>query len=247
MTYSGDFLRRGDSNRFLMTLFAPYDRRAALWALFAFNLEIARTRDVVSEHTLGLIRLQWWRDRIDAIYEGRPVPGHDILADLARAIEAYHLPRTQFETMIAAREQDLDAQPFNGPDAVQDYIDQTAAPLMQLANIITGGGEDDETVRMHTHAYAISGILRSVAQDSERFKAGADEISALSRDLCGKAAEALHAPPKTRLFAAQAAIARIELKRIAGFKYNVLDKRLCVPAPFLALRCWWALRMTVKK
>jgi hypothetical protein len=41
-------VRRHDRDRFLTVLFAPLPHRAALLALYAFNYEIARTREVVS-------------------------------------------------------------------------------------------------------------------------------------------------------------------------------------------------------
>jgi len=66
-------LRRGDRDRFLTALFAPADRREALFALYAFNLELARIRESVSQPMLGLIRLQWWRDGLDAIFRPRSI------------------------------------------------------------------------------------------------------------------------------------------------------------------------------
>src|SRR5207244_12479744 len=48
-SYCAELLRRQDSDRYLTALFAPSDRREALFALYAFNLEIARAREAVSE------------------------------------------------------------------------------------------------------------------------------------------------------------------------------------------------------
>src|SRR5947208_3175404 len=73
-----DTVRRYDRDRFLLGLTVPAKRRAALWALFAFNHEIAKTREVVSEPTLGLIRLQWWRDALDQLYQGN-ILQHEVL------------------------------------------------------------------------------------------------------------------------------------------------------------------------
>ena len=40
-------VRAADRDRFLAALFAPRERRGALFALYAFNVEIARVREVV--------------------------------------------------------------------------------------------------------------------------------------------------------------------------------------------------------
>src|SRR5258707_12809015 len=57
-------LRAADKDRFLTTLFAPAEHRDALIALYAFNVEIARVREVIREPVAGEIRLQWWSDVI---------------------------------------------------------------------------------------------------------------------------------------------------------------------------------------
>src|SRR6476659_2869718 len=44
-------VRRHDHDRFQTVLFAPAARREALFALYAFNYEIARVRDSVSQPT----------------------------------------------------------------------------------------------------------------------------------------------------------------------------------------------------
>ncbi|MGC8470218.1 MAG: squalene/phytoene synthase family protein, partial [Acetobacteraceae bacterium] len=58
----GPWLRARDPDRFLCALFAPPDRRWALFALYGFNHELARAREVAAEPTLALIRLAWWRE-----------------------------------------------------------------------------------------------------------------------------------------------------------------------------------------
>ena len=71
-------VRRHDRDRFQTALFAPAARREALFALYAFNYEIARVRESVREPMLGQIRLQWWREAIDAAFAGeRAAPARD--------------------------------------------------------------------------------------------------------------------------------------------------------------------------
>src|SRR5690349_9907669 len=90
LSYCGQEVRKFDNDRFLTGLFAPADRREALFALYAFNHEIAKTREVVSEPVLGQMRLQWWFDSIEGIYAGT-VPAHAVLQPLAEAITGHNL------------------------------------------------------------------------------------------------------------------------------------------------------------
>ena len=53
----------------LRILFVPQALRPHIHALYAFSLEIARVREIVSEPLLGEIRFQWWRDALDGTGE----------------------------------------------------------------------------------------------------------------------------------------------------------------------------------
>src|SRR5215468_2730422 len=95
-------VRASDKDRFLSALFAPAEHRGALYALYAFNLEVARVRELVKEPLAGEIRLQWWRE---AITGGRPleVSGHPVASALVEVVGRYGLPFEPFEELIEAR------------------------------------------------------------------------------------------------------------------------------------------------
>ena len=110
LSYCGEQVRRHDRDRYLCALFAPAAARQALFALYAFNIEIARVRELVSEAALGRIRLEWWREALDAVAAGAP-PRHEVAQALARAVEAFQLPHAALAALIEAREFDLLDQP----------------------------------------------------------------------------------------------------------------------------------------
>src|SRR5215469_13782933 len=100
ISYCARLLRKQDADRYLTALFAPAERREALFALYAFNLEIARTREAITEPTMGLIRLQWWRDALGEIGQGK-IRTHEVVRPLAAAINTYRLSLPLFEQLIA--------------------------------------------------------------------------------------------------------------------------------------------------
>ena len=51
--HCAELVREQDQDRYIAGLYAPEDRRAALYALYAFSLEIARVRALVSEPLPG--------------------------------------------------------------------------------------------------------------------------------------------------------------------------------------------------
>ena len=88
--YCAEQVRRYDYDRYFAAAFASGDVRRGLMALYAFNIEIASTRERVSEALLGEIRLQWWGDAIAEIYEGK-VRDHAVASEIAFAIESVML------------------------------------------------------------------------------------------------------------------------------------------------------------
>jgi hypothetical protein len=151
-SYCADEVRRHDWDRFICTLFAPAERRPALFALLAFNLEIARTRAVVSERLLGEIRLQWWRDAIAALYTGDiAVLRQPVVEALKPAIDTYRLERAAFEAMIDVRSDELDQDPATDLSTLEDHALASDANLIKLQMTVLGsgsghGGVDDVAI-----------------------------------------------------------------------------------------------------
>ncbi len=164
LSYCAEQVRQHDPDRFVMALFAPAGRREALFALYAFNLELAKAREVVSEPMMGRIRLQWWRDGLDGIAAGKP-PGHRVAEALAAAVTAYGLPVTEMGRMIDTREADMEDAPHGDMAALLAYADGTTGSLGALAAAVLGGAPDNATadaVRQAGVAHSLTGLLRAV-------------------------------------------------------------------------------------
>ncbi len=164
LSYCGQEVRKHDNDRFLSCLFAPAERREALFALCAFNLEIAKTREVVREPMLGMMRLQWWRDSIATAYGEGAIPQHAVVQPVAAAITAHGLTHAHFERLIDAREADLEDEPPATLTCLVNYAQATAAPLVLLSLEVLGvrATAAAEAGRHVAIAYALSGLLRAL-------------------------------------------------------------------------------------
>ena len=78
-------MRSHDFARYASTLFVPSEQRRALLAIYAFNVEISRVREQVSQPLPGEIRLQWWTDMLAGAGHGG-VEGNPVAAELLLAI-----------------------------------------------------------------------------------------------------------------------------------------------------------------
>ncbi len=164
LPYPAQQVHKYDHDRYLLSLFAPAERREDLLTLFAFNLELSHIREQVSEPLLGQMRLQWWRDSLAEIYASNKVPAHEILRPLAELITRYHLPAALLEEMVDAREFDLDENPPKTLDDFYALTLKTSAPLAKLAAPILGASfSDGVTIVSAAEVYAIVGQLRSIS------------------------------------------------------------------------------------
>ncbi len=129
-------VRRQDEDRWLASRFAPKALRQRLTALYAFNLEVARVADKVSEPHLGEIRLQWWRDAVESTFAGGVTPAHPVMKALAELRNQVALPLEPFDALLTARVCDLSHAPFETWADVDAYIDATDGGMMRLATLI---------------------------------------------------------------------------------------------------------------
>jgi 15-cis-phytoene synthase len=156
-------VRAADKDRFLSSLFAPAEHRGALHALYAFNIEIARVREIVREPLAGEIRLQWWNDAIAGKAAG-DIQANPVAAAVLATVERYRLPSALLTSLIAARRFDLYDDPMPKLADFNDYARATSSALIDLSARVLDSDGRPGLGRLADHAglgYAIAGLLQA--------------------------------------------------------------------------------------
>jgi NADH dehydrogenase [ubiquinone] 1 alpha subcomplex assembly factor 6 len=255
LSYCGELVRQNDHDGFLISLFAPATVREDIWSVLAFNHEITKTRAVVSESTLGLIRLQWWRDQIAAIYAGAPVPAHEVLMPLAKAIQTHSLKHTDFEMLIHAREFDLEDVLPGNLEGLMNYADFTTTPLLKILVSITGDEPDVLPAQPVGINYGLAGILMAAPYHARAGRCYWPEdllihhgltkedfynfekpqgFSEVVKKICGAQVKGISI--ENRVLRAADISSDIYFSRLKSLKYNIFSPNMAVPPPFKALR-----------
>ncbi len=209
----GEIVRRHDPDRFYTSLFAPADRREALWALYALNHELARARETVREPMMAMIRLQWWREVVEGARRR-----HEVAEPLRDAIDAGLLPEADLLAMIEGRE----ADPPETDQDWTDYVDASAGALAQAAGRALGA--DAPAIRAAGAAYGAAGIQRN------RLLAGEPPIAALAtagHDWLRAARQGV-IPRQARAAALPAVFAARDLRRTSPVTQRGLGDKLAV-------------------
>jgi phytoene synthase len=162
-------VRDADRDRYLSTLFAPAEQRDALFALYAFNAEIARVRELAREPMPGEIRLQWWREVLLG-ERASEAAAHPVAAALQATLARNGMAVERLVGLIDARTFDLYDEPMATLDELESYGRATQGTLVALAAGVLGVGQETvETLTRHAGmGYAIAGILRALALHASR-------------------------------------------------------------------------------
>jgi len=271
LSYCAAEVRRADYDRFLAALFAPAGAREGLFALYAFNHEVAKVRETVSEPMLGQIRLQWWREAIDGLYAGK-VRQHPVVEAMAHAAGARPggLSRVHFERLIDAREFDLAGRAPATLAELEAYGEGTCSTLLWLAAEVlgAGGAATDRALGALGVAWALTGLIRAIPFHArarrqyvpldiaaetgltERALFALEPDAALNRSVERLAAAAGRHLDEARAGAVDPAawpllllapLARAYLARLGRRGYDVLPG-LELPQALKVARLWWAAR-----
>src|SRR6267154_836688 len=159
--YSAELVRAHDFIRYASTLFVPAAQRRALLAIYAFNVEISRVREQVSQPLPGEMRLQWWTDMLAGAGHGG-VEGNPVAAELKLAIQTWFLPVERLSRLIDEHQFDLYNDPMPTMAALESYINDTSSALFSLGAGISGY-QSDQIEHLSHHAGLAQGMAQVVA------------------------------------------------------------------------------------
>lgn len=220
-----DLVREADFGRWAATLFAPAHVRPHLLALYAFDIETSRVRDLVSEPMPGELRLQWWRDAIENPGRADAV-AHPTARALHAAIAFGRLPPEALVAIVDARIDDLYDDPVATLDDLEARLGGTHSAVLRLGSLIAAEGRDPSGAEACGFAGVAQGIARTLqtlpklASRGQALlpadlmaKAGArreDLLSGKATPALGAAVRALAAHGLARLAEARAAAAALD-------------------------------------
>ena len=162
-------VREADRDRYLSALFAPGERRDALLALYAFNVEIARVRDVAREPMPGEIRLQWWREVLSGERDGEAA-AHPVAAALMESLRQHKIAPDRLSAIVDAHTFDLYDEPLPTLDDLDNYAVMTQSALIDVAAEMLGADRSASMmlIRGAGIALTVTGVLAGLARHAAR-------------------------------------------------------------------------------
>lgn len=205
-------IRKYDYYRYLCCLLAPDYVRGNIITIYAFNNEIAKIAHIITEPMAGHIRLQWWRDAIEEIYDGKPVRhNHEVVHALYEMISEFDIDKSLFDSLIDAREADIEFTTPPNIESLANYSVATSSNLFNLLFAILGLNSEHakEAAYYGGISYAITGIMRGMKHNAYHNKI------MLPQDLMNKAR-----------ISAEDVIEGKGLEKAKGITKNLCDKAM---------------------
>ena len=152
-------VEKADPLRFRVAMAAPVPARQILFPLYAFNIEVARAPWVTQEAMIAEMRLQWWRDALEEIAQGKTPRRHEVVDALAGCLDREGA--VCLDGLVAARRWDIYKDPFEDRAHFDEYINATSAHLMWTAARLLGPA-DEAVVRDFACGVGTANIFQAV-------------------------------------------------------------------------------------
>jgi len=162
--YCFEMVRRDDHERYLTSLFASKVAQRAVWAVLAFNQEVAKIRDNITETALGEIRLQWWQEVLVEIQKGT-IRQQPVIQELA-AIEGSKKIWILLEESLEARSLEMTADAPTSLLSLQQYTNGVGGALHEaILHVCAKSPVSAEAIlaaRSAGTAWAMMGLIRAL-------------------------------------------------------------------------------------
>ncbi|KAM3554789.1 hypothetical protein MY1884_004086 [Beauveria asiatica] len=169
--YCATELEKGDYDAHLIRRFAQ-PAQDMYTALRALNLELVRLPDIVSNPTIGLMRIKFWQESIEKTFAGQPprepicILLHQALLFMDQFADASSKKSIKFwiSRLIRTRQKHMDNRPFTSLATLEDYAENTYSTMM-YATLASLGLRSMDVDHLASHigkACGIVAVLRGV-------------------------------------------------------------------------------------
>ena len=156
-----NLVSRADPERFAAAMSARLQARNKLLPIYAVAVEVARAPWITKEPVIAEMRLQWWRDALVGIQEGRP-RRHEVVEPLATVLT--EKGAKALDKMILARRWDIYKKGFDSPEALLNHVrDIALGPLVAALDGLGDLPNDIKAVENLAKQVGLVRFLRGIA------------------------------------------------------------------------------------
>lgn len=159
---------KSGSSFYYSFMFLSAEKREAITALYAFCREVDDIVDECSELQVAQVKLAWWRDEIEKLYQRTPI--HPVTKALLPHVTKFNLDQALFNEIIDGMEMDLNFNRYADFKQLQLYCYRVASVVGLLSAQIFGFHHRKTLKYAHDlgMAFQLTNIIRDVGEDARR-------------------------------------------------------------------------------
>lgn len=159
---------KSGSSFYYSFMFLSAEKREAITALYAFCREVDDIVDECSELQVAQVKLAWWRDEIEKLYQRTPI--HPVTKALLPHVTKFNLDQALFNEIIDGMEMDLNFNRYADFKQLQLYCYRVASVVGLLSAQIFGLHNRKTLKYAHDlgMAFQLTNIIRDVGEDARR-------------------------------------------------------------------------------
>ncbi|KAG8224608.1 hypothetical protein J437_LFUL009175 [Ladona fulva] len=158
--YCVDLVRQNDHENFLCTLLVSESIRTTAFAVRAFNTEVARVSDVVSNTNIAQMRLKFWEEAVEKIFSNNP-PEHPVAKEIYRALNKHKLSKLYFSRLVTSRRNQILKNGFPNLESMEQYSENSVSSVFYLL-LQAAGVQDMNVDHAVSHLGKAQGITNSL-------------------------------------------------------------------------------------
>jgi NADH dehydrogenase [ubiquinone] 1 alpha subcomplex assembly factor 6 len=171
--YCLNLVKTNDYENFVGTLLLPKDLVRSALAIRAFNVELANVSVSTREPKIGVMRMRFWKDRIEMIYkndENFNLTTEPITSELAIAIRRHSLTKQWFMRLISCRENNIKTRnQYQTVQEVEAFGELSVATIYYLLFECLGAKNVnfDHAASHFAKAQILTNLIRSMPMQSQ--------------------------------------------------------------------------------
>jgi phytoene synthase len=165
-----DIARTEARNFYYGFVLLPPERRAGIYAAYAFSRRCDDSVDGTEALSDKLRAIADRRRELDACYAGTPPPGDPVLVALADAVRRFAIPRRHLDDLLDGVEMDLEVSRYADFPALKRYCDRVAGAVGVVSLHVFGFADPEAPAHAEDLGVALQivNIMRDVAEDAGR-------------------------------------------------------------------------------
>jgi squalene synthase HpnC len=129
-TYCDQFARGHEENFPVLSFALPRALRPHFAAIYSYCRWADDLGDEVDHPIQALELLDWWEEKLDDLYAGRPT--HPVMVALQPTIQRFQIPADPFRDLLGAFRQDQTVTRYQNQNQLLDYCRRSANPVGRL-------------------------------------------------------------------------------------------------------------------